>query len=196
MIIYTFNHNLWLKIRQLFSIFDEFSDNWDQRLKFRFIFRSLFYSKLKLWSISYPVCSLCRSPFCPKPVSPLSVDKIMQDPQWIGSSPSGYTVGQGRWNLFIFRWNPDKALQIHCTGTLSSGHRVSPKSCVWTPIPDTTAPNLIFTQGQIDVDILKEWKYIISNWSKFLSHPGDEHDRKESNPYFSFYESAWSILKR
>ena len=41
-------------------------------------------------------------------LQPLSVEKIMRDPKWIGTSPSGlYWSSDGKY--LLFRWNPEKA---------------------------------------------------------------------------------------
>ena len=41
-------------------------------------------------------------------LSPLTVDKIMRDPKWIGSSPSNLQwTADGK--QLLFNWNPDKA---------------------------------------------------------------------------------------
>ncbi|MDQ6610050.1 MAG: prolyl oligopeptidase family serine peptidase [Bacteroidota bacterium] len=47
--------------------------------------------------------------FAQKPLAPLTVEKIMRDPKWIGSSPSNpYWSADGRYLFFL--WNPDKAV--------------------------------------------------------------------------------------
>lgn len=40
-------------------------------------------------------------------ISKLSIDKIMQDPKWIGSQPSGITWSENSSEIF-FNWNPEK----------------------------------------------------------------------------------------
>src|SRR5918993_4245227 len=41
-------------------------------------------------------------------VTPLTIDKIMRDPKWIGTSPSNpYWSADGKY--LFFSWNPDKA---------------------------------------------------------------------------------------
>jgi len=42
------------------------------------------------------------------PLSPLSVDKIMRDPKWIGSSPGSIHWDKDSKKIY-FQWNPDKA---------------------------------------------------------------------------------------
>lgn len=43
-----------------------------------------------------------------QPLAPLTVEKIMRDPKWIGSSPSGIQWAQDA-KSFYFDWNPDAA---------------------------------------------------------------------------------------
>ncbi len=60
----------------------------------------------KLFLLSY--CFLCLISFSAQAQSILTIEKIMQDPRWIGSSPSGIAWSQNSSTLF-FNWNPDQA---------------------------------------------------------------------------------------
>ena len=46
--------------------------------------------------------------FCQNTLSPLSVEKIMRDPKWIGTSPSS-TFWDADGEKLYFLWNPDKS---------------------------------------------------------------------------------------
>ena len=46
-------------------------------------------------------------------LAPLSVEKIMRNPQWIGVAPSNVAWGLSS-NKVYFNWNPDKKPPIHC----------------------------------------------------------------------------------
>jgi dipeptidyl aminopeptidase/acylaminoacyl peptidase len=48
-------------------------------------------------------------PIYAQQTSPLTVEKIMQDPKWIGTSPDGVYWGADNKSVF-FKWNPEKAL--------------------------------------------------------------------------------------
>ncbi len=52
---------------------------------------------------------MCRVAFGQTPPESLSVEKIMRDPKWIGTSPSGVFWGFTGKTVYFF-WNPDKAL--------------------------------------------------------------------------------------
>src|SRR5690349_368076 len=51
---------------------------------------------------------LCISSTAQNKLDKLTVDKIMRDPKWIGSSPSGLQWSYDGQYLF-FNWNPDNA---------------------------------------------------------------------------------------
>ncbi|MET0464345.1 MAG: prolyl oligopeptidase family serine peptidase [Chitinophagaceae bacterium] len=56
------------------------------------------------------ICFLfCIQSFSQTPLSPLTVDKIMRDPKWMGTSPTG-TQWTGDGQYLYFNWNPDGAL--------------------------------------------------------------------------------------
>jgi dipeptidyl aminopeptidase/acylaminoacyl peptidase len=55
-----------------------------------------------LYLLSFTICSNSQS------LSPLTVEKIMRDPKWIGSSPSSPFWSNDGTTLY-FLWNPDKA---------------------------------------------------------------------------------------
>ncbi|MBK8749286.1 MAG: hypothetical protein IPM04_16145 [Saprospiraceae bacterium] len=48
--------------------------------------------------------------------SKLTIQKIMQDPKWIGVSPK--QVSWGFDNNVYFMWNPDNATSIHCINVM------------------------------------------------------------------------------
>ena len=48
-----------------------------------------------------------NSLFSQEKLTSLTVEKIMRDPKWIGSSPSN--IFWGKDGILYFNWNPDKA---------------------------------------------------------------------------------------
>lgn len=59
------------------------------------------------WALSLLLLSF-GTRLCAQQVAPLSVEKIMRDPKWIGTSPSGLFWGKDSKTLY-FSWNPGKA---------------------------------------------------------------------------------------
>ena len=61
--------------------------------------------KIKLLFLSFFLTTIA---FSQKTLAPLTVEKIMRDPKWMGTSPSNpYWSADGR--MLFFSWNPDKA---------------------------------------------------------------------------------------
>ncbi|ASZ14916.1 S9 family peptidase [Chitinophaga sp. MD30] len=60
---------------------------------------------MKKWAIAAPVLFLTFNSYSQQ----LSVEKIMRDPKWIGTSPSGATWSTDSKTIY-FNWNPEQAL--------------------------------------------------------------------------------------
>jgi dipeptidyl aminopeptidase/acylaminoacyl peptidase len=59
-----------------------------------------------LWAILFAYPNLA---FCQQKLAPLTVDKIMRDPKWIGTSPSNpYWSEDGKY--LLFNWNPEASV--------------------------------------------------------------------------------------
>lgn len=130
-------------------------------------------------------CSLIFSAFTNAQLQGgLSVEKIMQDPKWIGSSPSSPEWGED--GTLFFSWNPDKA-------PADSLYRISPRGGVPVKASATEkkAINISYNYNQArtafvysrDGDVF--FTEIKSGKTRRIVQTTDN----ESNPQFSFSES-------
>jgi dipeptidyl aminopeptidase/acylaminoacyl peptidase len=121
------------------------------------------------------------------PLSPLTVDKIMRDPKWIGSSPSNISwLADGKTLRFL--WNPDKA--VSDSAYIITTTRLKPQKQDWDaarkqPDQNSIQYNSNYTayvytnRGDIYLTDLK------SGSTKRITETID----MESSPVFSFNET-------
>jgi dipeptidyl aminopeptidase/acylaminoacyl peptidase len=132
--------------------------------------------------------------FAQKAVSPLSVDKIMQDPQWIGSSPSGIQWDRAG-GTFYFRWNPDKSSADSLYRYTIFGTSGITKVPVSEQYQIQQHRNLIFTRDRSMWTFEKNGNIYFQTDQNSYPIQVTNTIEKESNPYFSFYESALIYTK-
>ena len=64
---------------------------------------------MKIFFFFLSICVITQQNFAQNTLAPLTVEKIMRDPKWIGTSPSNiYWSNDGKY--LFFNWNPEKAI--------------------------------------------------------------------------------------
>jgi len=118
-------------------------------------------------------------------LSPLTIEKIMRDPRWIGTSPSNI-----RWspdNKFIyFNWNPNGYL-------FDSLHRYNRELKSIEKVHDSKRVDLVTEEERVYNADRSAWTYLKNNDIFYQSSTTSEPLRitrttaRESNPHFSFH---------
>jgi len=121
------------------------------------------------------------------PTEKLTIEKIMQDPKWIGSSPSDpYWSGDGKY--LFFKWNPDRQLDdsLYYITKEDPHPRKAPYTLQHSAVStvnltyNTTHSAFTFTR---DGDIF--YTEVKTDKEKRITRTAD----KESSPLFSFRDS-------
>lgn len=142
------------------------------------------------------LCFLCVqiSIFAQKGGSPLSVDKIMQDPKWIGSSPSNIQWDRSG-ETFYFRWNPDKSPSDSLYRYTFSGMRGITK----VPVPEQYQMqlhrNLVYARDRTMWTFEKNGNIYFQTDQNSYPIQVTNTIEKETDPYFSFNETALVYTK-
>ncbi len=119
--------------------------------------------------------------------SPLTVEKIMRDPKWIGTSPSG-TFWSFDASKLYFLWNPEKA-------TSDSIYYITPGNK--TPVKATPAEKqFVLTENNLDYNDARTAYVYSKDGDVFYTEVKSGKTKRitqttdaESNPQFSFNES-------
>jgi len=132
----------------------------------------------------------------------LTVEKIMEDPKWIGSSPSAPQWSADGQQLF-FRWNPKKdkldSLYTISIGELTPAYRRS------SPLyfAEGLQGNLLICNGMIDVnvhyqDVVKLTQRLIElekdNW-ELASYPLEDHGFVEPSSWTDEYKRILKLFE-
>lgn len=120
-------------------------------------------------------------------LSPLTVDKIMRDPKWMGTSPSGTFWSQDG-SMLYFLWNPDKAMSDSIYYITTSNK---------TPVKATVAEKqALNVQSNIQYNIARTQQLYTKDGDIFYKEIKTGKVKRitqtidvESNPQFSFGET-------
>jgi hypothetical protein len=133
--------------------------------------------------------------FSQKPASSLTIDKIMQDPKWIGSSPSALQWDKNSSTLY-FKWNPDQSFA-------DSLYKIDIPDSILRPVKVPIADQYqLMIHNTLTYSLDKSmWTfekngniYFQSNQNSFPIQVTNTLDR-ESDPVFSFHETSITYIK-
>lgn len=120
-------------------------------------------------------------------LAPLTVEKIMQDPKWIGASPS-----EPRWSAdgktLYFLWNPDKALGDSLYGITGAGS-LPQKLSMEERKKVLFARDVVFNTTNTDYAYQKNGDIFIGNKKSGGVKQITATKEDESDPRFSFNDS-------
>lgn len=122
--------------------------------------------------------------------APLTVEKIMRDPKWMGSSPSN-TSWNSKDNLLYFNWNPDGAAAdslyyldpVSSTPVKAKPEQVQERNISGNEMFNTARNARVFELGG---DIYIQYYDLKNLGTRRITHTMDN----ESNPQFSFNETC------
>jgi dipeptidyl aminopeptidase/acylaminoacyl peptidase len=166
-----------------------------------FTLQNQFYMMLRLLTL---VCLLSSSSlWAQNSLGKLTVDKIMRDPKWIGSSPSNTTWSADGKTLY-FNWNPDKA-PSDSLYAISNGNMVPRKVSVKERQEMLTAGSLQYNAKKTAYAHAKGGDIFYVDVKSGKTKKVVQTTDIESNPQFSFNETkliynrsqnlfAWDIV--
>jgi dipeptidyl aminopeptidase/acylaminoacyl peptidase len=117
-------------------------------------------------------------------LGPLTVDKIMKDPSWIGSSPSNLQWAADGTTLY-FNWNPDNA-PADSLYSLSKGSSIPKKLTVAQKKDLVFASNLVYNNARTHYLYTKDGDLYFVDLKSGTTDRITETTAYESNPVFSF----------
>ena len=117
----------------------------------------------------------------------LTVEKIMRDPKWIGSSPSGPTWNSDGSKLFFF-WNPNKALSDSLF-YITLKNKTPVKATVAEKQQLVSADNLVYNQAHTQYVYSKDGDVFFTNITTGKTKRITQTIDAEVNPIFSFGET-------
>ena len=128
--------------------------------------------------------------FAQKSTSSLTVEKIMQDPKWIGSSPTNIQWDRTS-TSFYFKWNPDRSVTDSLYSYSIFKNQTSPaKVSIANQYQLELNDDLIYSQDRSMWTFQKNGNiYYQSNQNTYPIQITSTIDR-ESDPSFSFKETA------
>ncbi|ANI88717.1 hypothetical protein A9P82_05120 [Arachidicoccus ginsenosidimutans] len=101
----------------------------------------------------------CMILFCGKAFSqqlaPLTVEKIMRDPKWIGSSPSNIFWSPDGQKLY-FNWNPEQSLDENESIYVGGGAGISPSDSLYYITLKNTVPQKVPTEDRSLIEAEKD----------------------------------------
>jgi len=134
--------------------------------------------------LSYLLFALPLTALAQPSLSPLTVNKIMRDPIWIGSSPSNLQWSNDGQSLF-FSWNPSKA-PADSTYFISTTSKTPTKASIAQITTNNSTGNYIYNDTRTSYLYTKDgdifFTDIKTNKTKRITQTVDF----ESNPVFSF----------
>lgn len=119
-------------------------------------------------------------------LGPLTVDKIMRDPKWMGSQPSNLSWSNDG-KLLYFNWNPDKALAdsvYYISLTNKTPIKANPRET-----QESNAGNFRYNQSRQAYVFAKDGDVFYSDVKTGKTRRITQTVDAESNPVFSFNET-------
>ncbi|WP_290799304.1 S9 family peptidase [Flavihumibacter sp. UBA7668] len=117
-------------------------------------------------------------------LGPLTVEKIMKDPSWIGSSPSNLQWGADGTTLY-FNWNPDNA-PADSMYYLSKGSTIPQKITVAQKKDLIFAHSLVYNNARTQYLYTKDGDLYFVDLKSGITRRITETTAYETNPVFSF----------
>ncbi|MEP6713586.1 MAG: prolyl oligopeptidase family serine peptidase [Ferruginibacter sp.] len=117
----------------------------------------------------------------------LTVEKIMRDPKWIGSSPSGAFWNSHGTTLYFF-WNPDKA-PSDSLYYITLQNKTPVKATVAEKQQLISADNLVYNQAHTQYVYSKDGDIFFTNIKTGKTKRLTQTTDAEVNPVFSFSET-------
>lgn len=142
---------------------------------------------MRKWILVFCLLITCYSALSQQNISTLTVEKIMRDPKWIGTSPSGIFWSYDSKQLF-FNWNPEKATNDSLYYLTVPGN---------TPQKTSVAQRQnILTKDEVQYNLLRTAYTYEKNGDIFFvtlkTHKTQQVTKtieKESDPSFSFHDT-------
>ncbi len=143
------------------------------------------------------------STFSQTTLDKLTVEKIMRDPKWIGTSPSDPQWSADGKTLF-FNWNPDKATSDSLY-YITTGNKIPVKATVEQKQNLLSASSLVYNRSRTAYLYSKDADIFYTDIKTGKTKRITETTETETNPQFSFNETkivysrsqnlyAWNIL--
>ncbi len=120
-------------------------------------------------------------------LQPLSVEKIMRDPKWIGSSPSSPSWSEDSRKLY-FQWNPDKDI-ADSLYAISIDNRKPVKTPVAEKQELAAKGRLVYNNSKTAFVYARNGDIYYGDTKKSVAKRILQTTERESNPQFSFNES-------
>jgi dipeptidyl aminopeptidase/acylaminoacyl peptidase len=133
-----------------------------------------------------PVCLVCTVTAYCQP-GPLTVEKIMRDPKWIGTSPSDpFWTADGQY--LLFNWNPENAESDSVYYTTPAG--TAPQKTSWPFRQSAIGSNQVsYNALRTQYVYASEGDLFLVNSKKKTKHRITQTVEVESNPSFSFNDT-------
>ena len=126
-------------------------------------------------------------------LAPLTVEKIMRDPKWIGTSPSG--VNWSYDNRYIyFNWNPEKALSDSLY-FITRENMVPQKPGYAQKQSMLTTDDITYNRNRTAFVFAKEGDIFLTDVKTGKEKPITQTADRESNPQFSFNDTKVVYLR-
>ncbi|MDP4148286.1 MAG: prolyl oligopeptidase family serine peptidase [Bacteroidota bacterium] len=141
----------------------------------------------KKFFILFACLFVASAAFCQEPAVKLTVEKIMRDPKWIGTSPSRpYWSTDGKY--LFFRWNPDKAPSDSIY--YISREDPTPRKAPYSLLESTFAENRVhYNKARTSYTFSRDgdifWGDARTRKEKRITQTLDA----ETNPVFSFHDT-------
>lgn len=117
----------------------------------------------------------------------LTVEKIMRDPKWMGTSPSGTFWSQDG-NILYFLWNPEKAV-TDSLYYITLSDKTPRKATVAQKQALNTQSNYIYTNNRSASVVAKDGDIFYTDLKTNKTKRITQTVEAESNPLFSFNET-------
>ena len=130
---------------------------------------------------------ICLIPAFSQQLGKLTVEKIMRDPKWIGTSPSGITWSNDANNLF-FNWNPDKA-SADSQYVISPSNKVPVKATADQKAALNVQSTYNYNQARTAYVVAKNGDIFYTDLKTGKTKRITQTTDTETNPQFSFSET-------
>ena len=130
---------------------------------------------------------LSVSPFAQQKLDKLTVEKIMRDPKWIGTSPSG-TFWSNDGTTLYFLWNPDRE-PTDSIWYITTTNKIPVKATALQKKAMATESNYIYNEARTAYVFAKDGDIIYKDAKTGKTKRITQTVDLESNPQFSFNEA-------
>jgi len=130
---------------------------------------------------------LASATFSQNQLAPLSVDKIMRDPKWVGTSPSNISWSYDNRYIY-FNWNPDKAF-ADSLYYVSKDNLAPQKVGYGQKQSMLTSDDITYNRNRTAFVFAKEGDIFIKDVKTGKERQITQTADRESNPLFSFNDT-------